>query len=97
MKALTQRSKRVAHAILASFCVDEFNICADEVLVRRNQPQLFELSREQRLLSRSRTHQQMIGADAVRILDESQAARGVRLRIAVDQQRVDFRSREGRG
>ena len=36
----------------------------------------------------------MVGADALRILGEAQAAGGVRLRIAIDQQRVHFSGRE---
>src|SRR3954466_11630278 len=39
----------------------------------------------------------MIRADALRILDEPQAAGGIRLRIAIDEERVDFSSRKGSG
>src|ERR1039458_4601824 len=39
----------------------------------------------------------MIGADSFRILDQAQPARGVRLRIAIDQQRINLRCCNGRG
>src|SRR5256885_546173 len=96
LEAITQWRERLAHAKLTRLSVDQLKVGADQVLVRWNQPELFELCREQRLLPSGRTHQQMVGVDAVRFLSESQAAGGVRLRIAIHQQRVDFRSRKGR-
>src|SRR4030088_3240633 len=38
----------------------------------------------------------MIGTDALRILHEAEPTRGIRLRIAIDEQRVYFSSRKGR-
>ena len=64
-------------AKLTRLSIHQLKICADQVLMRRNQPELLELCREQRLVTSRGPHQQMIGADAFRILREAQAARGV--------------------
>ena len=64
--------------------------------MRRNEPELLQFGREQRFLSRRILHQQVIRADAFRILHEAQAAGGVRLRVAIDEQSIHFGSRERR-
>src|SRR5262249_46636526 len=68
----------------------ELEVRADQILVRRNDPELLELCWLHRLLGRGRTHQQMVGADALRIFDQPKAARGIRLRVAINDEGVDF-------
>ena len=65
--------------------------------MRRNDPELLELGRLQRLFGGSSAHQKMIGADALGIFDQAQSARRVRLRVAINEQSIDLRCREGRG
>src|SRR5204862_7645303 len=76
------------------FGVNQFKIDSDQILVRRQQEQVLKISF---LQSRGRVtfaNQNFVGAVAVRIFGETKAAGGVRLRIAIDQQRVQFSGRK---
>ena len=55
-----------------------------------NDPELLEHSRLQRFFRAGCAHEQMVCADAFGIFDQAQAAGGIRLRVAVYEERVDF-------
>ena len=75
----------------------QLQIGADQRLTRRNDPQLLQLRQHQRLLRRRQAHQHIVRIDALRILLKPKPASSIRLRIAVDQKAINFRSRNGRG
>src|ERR1700723_2267472 len=62
--------------------------------MRRDQPQLLELGKLERLLTRRRPHQDVINADPLRILNQAEAAAGIRLGIAIDEQSINLSSRK---
>ena len=96
-KRSRRTDERIPQAEFAALGVDQFQVRADHVLVRRHDPELFDLGWLHGLLKRGRAHQKMVGIDPIRILDQTQAAGCIRLRIAVHEQRVDFRRRKRRG
>src|SRR6201993_3525511 len=69
LKALAQRLERVPQTKLAPLALDQLEIRADQVLVRRYDPELLKLRRLQRLFGRSSAHQKMVGTDALGIFD----------------------------
>ena len=88
--AITNRRECILQPKFPALSVDQLDICADEILMRRNDPQLFERSFLQRLFRVGCAHEQMVCADSFRIFDQPQAAGGIRLRIAVYKERINF-------
>src|SRR5271156_2143659 len=65
--------------------------------MRWDEPELIELRLLQGLSCAGLGHQEMIGAESLGIFDQAESAGGIRLRIAIDQQRVYFCRGNGRG
>ena len=78
----------MAQAVLAVVERDEFDVGAEQVLVRRDEAEVVDLGGERRLLGRDLAHDDLVGAGAVGIAEEAEPAGGVGLGIAVDQQRA---------
>src|SRR5207244_3324705 len=62
LKAIPKQSKRVAQPKLAPLRLHQLEVGPDQILVRRNHPQLFELSELQRLFSRCSAHDDIVCA-----------------------------------
>ena len=63
--------------------MDQLGVGSNQILVGGNDAQAFKLGSNNSLLRWRLAHQQIIGADSLRISGKSQAAGGVRLGIAV--------------
>ena len=85
---VAQRLEGVAQAVLAKLEGHQFDVGAEQVLVRGDHAEVLELGGERRLLGRDLAHDDLVGAVAVGIAEEAEAAGGVGLRVAVDQQRA---------
>ena len=88
LEALVNRCQRIPQAELAAVRIHQLEVGTNKILVPRNNPELLKLRRQQSFLSRAFAHEQMIGADSFRVFDQAEAAGGVRLRIAVNEQSI---------
>jgi len=57
---------------------------------------LFEFGLQQRLFGAGSSHQEIVSADSFGVFGKAQATGGVRLRIGIKEQRVDFGGGNGR-
>jgi len=89
LKAITNGREGVAEAEFAAVAVDEFEIGSDEVLVSGDEGQVVEFGRLEGRFGGGLLHEEVVGAEAVGILGESETAAGVGLRIAIDEKSFD--------
>src|SRR5215472_14059563 len=89
--------KGVAQAILTLLDGDKLDVGADKVLVRRDQTEPVQLGGEDGLGCIDFPHQEVVGAEAIRVAREAETAGRVRLRIAVNEQGPDLSGGKGRG
>ncbi len=80
--------RRVPQAVLAVLERHQFDVGADQVLVRGDGAEVVELGGLASPARRDLAHDDLIGAVAVGIAQEAEAAGGVGLGIAIDQQRA---------
>src|SRR6185437_16589767 len=90
IEPVANRLQCVAQPELSLLSPDELNVCSDEVLVGGEHAQAFELCPYDRLLSLRCADQQVIGAQAFWISDETHTTCGVRLRVTVHQEAFDL-------
>jgi hypothetical protein len=89
LKAITNGSEGVAESEFSAVAVDEFEIGSDEILVGRYEGEIVEFSGLEDSFGSGFLHEQVVSAEAIGILGESETAAGVGLRIAVDEKSFD--------
>ena len=86
LEAVANGLERLAEAILASVEGDELDVGAEEIFVRRDDGEEVEGGRVKSVGGGELAHEDLVGAGAVGIAEEAEAAGGVGLGVAVDQQ-----------
>ena len=86
LEALADGIERVAEAVLAIVERDQLDVGAQQILVRRDDAEVRQFGGLDGGVGSDVAHQQLVGAGAVGVAQKAQAAGGVGLRIAVDQQ-----------
>src|SRR5580704_13176150 len=97
MEAIADRRESVAQAKLPTLRLNQLKVRSDQVLVRRNKPELLKLRLLQRVFGARRTHQEIVSADSLRVFGKAKTAGGVRLRIGINKQSIDFGGSNGSG
>src|SRR5581483_10299904 len=87
---LAQRRKRVAQFEFPAFGIDQLEIDADQVLVRRNNEKMVELGLLQRRERVALSHQQFISAVSVGVFAKANTAGGIGLCVTIDEQGVQL-------
>src|ERR1017187_218731 len=91
LEPITQRRDHILQSILTPLCFYQLNICADKILVRRNDPELLELGCGQRLLTGGISHEQVISGDTFRILHKNLIGANIEL---VEAERREYRLKD---
>src|ERR1017187_9323107 len=77
LELVAHQLQGVTQPVLAELQGYQFNVGAEQVLVRRDHAEVVELGGERRLLRRDLAHDDLVGAVAVGIAEEAEAAGGV--------------------